>query len=119
MQMSGTKFSHGIPDKPQGLSTDESRYWDELIDQLPVAVLKQTDSRLLRELCSAVAIERRVAALTNEEDHPDRSQVLDIFFGAVGLVVEFSPMFGLTPKDRERMVIKPQEPDDFVDWMEQ
>lgn len=102
--MSDAEFSlRGIPDKPEGLSHDESRLWDELINQIPAPVLKHWGGGLLRELCSAIASCERISKLVH--DDVANPLLMDVFLASVALQNAFSPLYGLTPGDRAKMRI--------------
>ena len=104
------------PARPSGRSEAFNTKWDELLGQLPAAVLRGIDSHQIA-LLVAMLVDADTQALRLEAD-PCDLKTRRVFLGTVQSIGRMSAQFGLSPSDRQRLKIEPEkEPDAFTEWM--
>jgi hypothetical protein len=99
----------GGPDRPE-LPDDIASKWDELIEQLPIHALRKVDVHQLKELARLMAYSDSLhrLVLSDPLDHKTGR----MYLGVQDRIHRLSASFGLTPADRKRLSLEPEQEDD-------
>lgn len=102
----------GMPKKPSGLGRAESAVWKALLSQIPHDILRSVDEYQLSILCSLICRERVLAKVCRDDptDHPSGRAYAQTC-QAIG---RLSVAFGLSPIDRRRIRLEPDEQEESV-----
>ena len=95
------------PAKPHDLEEAVSETWDDLMEQIAKNVLRSADVHLLRTLSQLIVQGRRlaVAALADPSD----AKLTRSWLAVADQIRKLSMLFGLSPADRQRLKIEPDE----------
>ena len=107
----------GPPEVPVGISAAARAKWFDLMDQIPLDILRQVDQHQLRMLSELLALadayQAKVAA--DPMDHKTARLLLQV----AQQVSRLSAAYGLAPNDRKRLnIADPTEPDEFQQWLQ-
>jgi phage terminase small subunit len=105
----------GMPSRPSDWGKEESAVWTKLMSQIPAELLRSNDAYQLKILCELIVREARLAKLLRDDatDLPTNRAHLQV----AQQISRLSAMYGLSPIDRRRIRLQPQEPtDDGDDW---
>jgi hypothetical protein len=111
--MGPDEFPHdGLPQKPSGLGRSEAIVWKTLMGQIPHELLRAIDSYQLSVLCSLICRERVLAKICR--DDPSDHQSGRAYMQTTQQIGRLSVAFGLSPIDRRRIRLEPNEQEESV-----
>lgn len=100
------------PDMPKEVGVK----WDEVISQLPSAILRKCDVHELLTLARLLAHADKVAAAMDAD--PADHKTARIFLNIADRIHKLSASFGLTPADRKRLSLETEEEvDEIAEFM--
>lgn len=109
----------GVPDIPAGLSAGGRAKWFDLMDQLHLDLLRQSDVHQLKMLAELLALADTYQATVAADpaDHKTARLLLQV----AQQINRLSASYGLAPTDRQRLRIQhPTDTDDpFDNWLAQ
>ena len=106
------------PQKPVGLDYYGRQLWDRLVPQLvAIGAATQLDEQALLSLCNWWSIYRRATKELRTADLADCANLLKTATSAYDRFNKLGEQFGLTPKSRQALELKPQQQDELTKFM--
>lgn len=104
----------GQPSRPMDLTKEQTAYWSELVNQIPTEMLRRVDTHKLKNVCVLLATrDRLVKELETDTDLKCVSKLVLV----INAIKGHSALFGMSPLDRRRIKLEPQEEeDDAEEW---
>lgn len=105
----------GLPSRPRDFTKAENEYWNTLLEQIPVEILRRVDAHQLANLCESLAgRDAYYAALRADRMN---KEVFNMWLKCCQQIQKASPVFGLGPLDRRRMKLaKAPDADNAEEW---
>jgi hypothetical protein len=106
----------GAPQKPSDIGAAADA-WDELLACIDPVMLRRVDGFQLRNLAELLHQSKGLAAAAMAD--PNDPKKTRSWLAVVDQIRKLSALFGLSPLDRCRLKITPQdsEPDEFQQWL--
>lgn len=104
----------GLPSRPMDLAKDEMEVWSQLIDQIPNDLLRRVDAHNLKTICELICLKDRLGKSMKSD--PEDMRYVAKYLSACQQINRLSGQYGLSPIDRRRMKLEPQEAEEQDEW---